>query len=102
DSTIIVQHVCSVLIFVCCFAAISSNRVRPESVVGWATGGTVVAWGFRDKWQSRSEEVGEDIGRIMAEYSVCSTSFGCEGTDDWICRYLRRGGRLSWLMSGFM
>jgi phosphatidylinositol glycan class C protein len=75
DSTIIVQHVCSVLIFVCCFAAISSDRVRPESVVGWATGGTVVAWGFRDKWQSRSEEDGEDDGRE-------GSAGGVEGDDE--------------------
>ncbi|PIB01341.1 putative phosphatidylinositol N-acetylglucosaminyltransferase subunit C [Cercospora beticola] len=62
DSTIIVQHVCSVLIFVCCFAAIFSGRVKPESVVGWATGCTVIAWGFRDKWQGRSKHSDEDDG----------------------------------------
>lgn len=75
DSTIIVQHVCTVLIFVCCFAAISSNRVRPESVVSLATGGTVVAWGFRDKWQSRSEEDGEDDGKE-------GSAGGVEGDDE--------------------
>lgn len=34
DSTIIVQHVCSVAIFVACFTAIFQERVGPSSVVG--------------------------------------------------------------------
>ncbi|KAK5704729.1 glycosylphosphatidylinositol anchor biosynthesis [Elasticomyces elasticus] len=41
DSTIIVQHVCSVVIFVCCFTGIFQERVSPQTVVGWAMGGTV-------------------------------------------------------------
>lgn len=55
DSTIIVQHVCSVVIFVCCFTAIFQERVSPQNVVGWATGGTVAGWVLRDWWQSREE-----------------------------------------------
>lgn len=55
DSTIIVQHVCSVVIFVCCFTAIRQGRVGPQTVVGWATGGTVAGWVLRDWWQSRDE-----------------------------------------------
>ncbi|KAF2162996.1 hypothetical protein M409DRAFT_68651 [Zasmidium cellare ATCC 36951] len=59
DSTIIVQHVCSVVIFVCCFTAIFQERVSPQTVVGWATLCTVAGWVFRDYWQSQShhEEV---------------------------------------------
>lgn len=53
DSTIIVQHVCSVVIFVCCFTAIFMRRVSPQTVVGWATLCTVAGWVFRDYWQSR-------------------------------------------------
>ncbi|KAK5109579.1 hypothetical protein LTR62_006930 [Meristemomyces frigidus] len=53
DSTIIVQHVCSVMIFVCCFTGIFQARVGPETVVGWATVGTVAGWVFRDLWQSQ-------------------------------------------------
>lgn len=56
DSTIIVQHLCSVVIFVCCFTGIFQERVRPESVVGWATGCTVAGWVFRDYWQGISTE----------------------------------------------
>ena len=55
DSTIIVQHVCSVVIFVCCFTAIFQERVSPQTVVGWATMGTVAGWVLRDFWQSHEE-----------------------------------------------
>lgn len=55
DSTIIVQHVCSVVIFVCCFTAIYMDRVHPETVVGWATTCTVLGWLIREYWQSREE-----------------------------------------------
>ncbi|KAK5163403.1 glycosylphosphatidylinositol anchor biosynthesis [Saxophila tyrrhenica] len=55
DSTIIVQHVCSVIIFVCCFTAIFQERVVPQTVVGWATLGTVVGWFLLDYWQTREE-----------------------------------------------
>ncbi|KAF2861546.1 phosphatidylinositol N-acetylglucosaminyltransferase [Piedraia hortae CBS 480.64] len=50
DSTVIVQHICSVVIFVCCFTAIFQERVSPQTVVWWATFGTVLAWGGRDLW----------------------------------------------------
>ncbi|KAK4539352.1 hypothetical protein LTR36_011009 [Oleoguttula mirabilis] len=55
DSTIIVQHVCSVVIFVCCFTGIFQERVSPQTVVGWATTGTVAGWVLRDWWRSREE-----------------------------------------------
>lgn len=61
DSTIIVQHVCSVVIFVCCFTAIFQERVRPQMVVGWATAGTVAGWVCRDYWSSLGEG-GEEEG----------------------------------------
>ncbi|KAK4495514.1 hypothetical protein PRZ48_013846 [Zasmidium cellare] len=63
DSTIIVQHVCSVVIFVCCFTGIFQERVSPQTVVGWATLCTVAGWVFRDYWQSRDtgdEGMGEE------------------------------------------
>lgn len=55
DSTIIVQHVCSVVIFVCCFTAIFQERVGPQTVVSWATAGTVLGWVLRDWWQTQEE-----------------------------------------------
>lgn len=64
DSTIIVQHVCSVIIFVCCFTGIFQERVSPNAVVGWATFGTVAGWVLRDYWHTKEEvdEIG-DMGR---------------------------------------
>ena len=55
DSTIIVQHVGSVIIFVCCFTVIFQERVSPVSVVSWATIGTVLGWVLRDYWVSEEE-----------------------------------------------
>ncbi|GAB7362846.1 hypothetical protein MBLNU230_g3149t1 [Neophaeotheca triangularis] len=55
DSMVIVQHVCSVVIFVCCFTGIHEQRVAPETVVGWATLGTVAGWVVRDYWQGKEE-----------------------------------------------
>ncbi|KAF4549293.1 Phosphatidylinositol N-acetylglucosaminyltransferase GPI2 subunit-like protein [Elsinoe fawcettii] len=56
DSTIIVQHVASVIIFICCFVGIFQERVGPVSVVSWATFGTVLGWIARDWWISCEEE----------------------------------------------
>jgi phosphatidylinositol glycan class C protein len=68
DSTIIVQHVCSVVIFVCSFTAIYLKRVKPETVVGWATFGTVAGWVIRDYWQSREEaEAAEAVNSAQPE-----------------------------------
>ena len=49
------QHVCSVVIFVCCFTAIFQERVSPQTVVGWASLGTVLGWVMLDFWQVREE-----------------------------------------------
>ncbi|GAB7351865.1 hypothetical protein MBLNU459_g2418t1 [Dothideomycetes sp. NU459] len=55
DSTIIVQHVCSVIIFICCFTGIFQERVAPVSVVSWASIGTVLGWVLRDYWVGQEE-----------------------------------------------
>ncbi|BAE63425.1 unnamed protein product [Aspergillus oryzae RIB40] len=44
DSTVIVQHVCSVAIFVCCFVGIVQGRVSPVSIVCWGSVGTAMGW----------------------------------------------------------
>ena len=44
DSTTIVQHLCSVAIFTCCFVGISQERVYPISVVGWGSALTIAGW----------------------------------------------------------
>ncbi|KAI9841308.1 MAG: hypothetical protein M1837_000794 [Sclerophora amabilis] len=50
DSTVIVQHVCSVIIFACCFVGIFQERASPVAVVGWASLGTVLGWILWDGW----------------------------------------------------
>ena len=55
DSTVIVQHVCSVAIFVCCFVGIFQERVSPISVVSWGSAWTVLGWVFWDFWAGQEE-----------------------------------------------
>jgi len=50
DSTIILQHVCSVIIFIVCFVGIFQERVSPVSVVGGGSFGTFIGWLLWDWW----------------------------------------------------
>ena len=81
DSTIIVQHVCSVLIFICCFTGIFQERVSPVSVVSWATIGTVLGWVLRDYWVTREEaaqaEMASKAGVLSeGDFAPASDSLG--------------------------
>ncbi|KAJ5918313.1 hypothetical protein N7454_010688 [Penicillium verhagenii] len=55
DSTVIVQHVCSVVIFVCCFVGIVQDRVSPVSIVCWGSVGTAMGWILWDNWIWKEE-----------------------------------------------
>lgn len=50
DSTVIVQHISSVAIFVCSFVGIYQERVSPVSIVSWGSVGTVLGWILWDFW----------------------------------------------------
>lgn len=50
DSTVIVQHVCSVIIFVLCFVGIFQEHISPISVVGWGSIATLLGWILWDSW----------------------------------------------------
>ena len=50
DSTVIVQHISSVAIFVCSFVGIYQQRVSPVSIVSWGSAGTVLGWVLWDFW----------------------------------------------------
>jgi phosphatidylinositol glycan class C protein len=50
DSTVIVQHISSVVIFVCSFVGIYQQRVSPVSVLSWGSAGTVLGWILWDFW----------------------------------------------------
>lgn len=55
DSTVIVQHISSVAIFVCCFVGIIQERISPVSVVGCGSVGTVLGWVLWDFWVGQQE-----------------------------------------------
>ncbi|KAI1339331.1 GPI2-domain-containing protein [Xylariaceae sp. FL0016] len=56
DTTVILQQVCSVTIFVVCFVGIFQERVSPVSVVGWGSFATFVGWLLWDLWVDQEDE----------------------------------------------
>ncbi|KAK4693467.1 phosphatidylinositol N-acetylglucosaminyltransferase subunit C, partial [Lecanoromycetidae sp. Uapishka_2] len=64
DSTVIAQHISSVVIFVCSFVGIYQQRVSPVSVVSWGSAGTVLGWILWDFWIGQ-----EALSRTVAELS---------------------------------
>ena len=73
DSTVIVQHVCSVAIFICCFVGIYQERVSPISVVSWGSSCTFLAWLLWDMWIGQEER-----SRAMADQANAELSNGLE------------------------
>ncbi|KAF4124756.1 phosphatidylinositol N-acetylglucosaminyltransferase subunit C [Geosmithia morbida] len=59
DSTVILQHVCSVIIFVVCFACIFQERVSPVSIVECSSVMTFSGWLLWERWVSEEEKVDE-------------------------------------------
>src|ERR1700733_4402893 len=55
DSTVIVQHVCSVIIFVVCFVGIFQERVSPGAVVGGGSVATFLGWWLWDWWVGQDQ-----------------------------------------------
>ncbi|KAL2269576.1 hypothetical protein VTJ83DRAFT_1760 [Remersonia thermophila] len=53
DSTVIVQHVCSVILFIVCFVGIFQERVSPVAVVSWSSGATFAGWLLWDFWATQ-------------------------------------------------
>ncbi|KAF2839147.1 GPI2-domain-containing protein [Patellaria atrata CBS 101060] len=74
-STVIVQHICSVTIFVCCFTGIVQDRVSPITVVSWGSLGTILGWAFWDSWVGQ-----EEAGRVAAEAALTDVGEGTPGT----------------------
>jgi len=62
DSTVIVQHVCSVAIFVCAYAGIYQGRLSPVAVVTCGTIASVLGWIIWDHWIGQEEE--EDVAAL--------------------------------------
>ncbi|RAL12179.1 phosphatidylinositol N-acetylglucosaminyltransferase [Aspergillus homomorphus CBS 101889] len=74
DSTVIVQHVCSVAIFVCCFVGIVQGRVSPVSVVCWGSVGTALGWVFWDSWILREHAESVHVAERASEGDDGSSS----------------------------
>ncbi|KAL8724385.1 MAG: hypothetical protein Q9166_007979 [cf. Caloplaca sp. 2 TL-2023] len=55
DSTVIVQHLASVAIFVCCFIGINREQVSPVSVVSFGSASTILGWVLWDFWVGQSK-----------------------------------------------
>ena len=76
DSTVIVQHVCSVIIFVVCFVGIFQERVSPVAVVTWSSIGTVLGWLLWDWWVGREQSTAtsQETPHEAAEYASVPSS----------------------------
>ncbi|KAI4190556.1 MAG: hypothetical protein L6R41_000708 [Letrouitia leprolyta] len=57
DSAVIVQHLSSVAIFVCCFVGIYQEQVSPKSVISLGSTGTLLGWILWDFWVGQVEAV---------------------------------------------
>ena len=55
DSAVIVQHVCSVTIYICAYAGIYQDRLSPVSVVTCGTILTLTGWIMWDNWMGQQE-----------------------------------------------
>ncbi|KAL8690915.1 MAG: hypothetical protein Q9218_003747 [Villophora microphyllina] len=55
DSTVIVQHLSSVAIFICCFVGIYEEKVSPTYVSALGNVCTVLGWGFWDYWVGQAQ-----------------------------------------------
>ena len=69
DSTVIVQHVCSVALFVCAYAGIYQDRLSPVTVVLCGAATTLVGWILWDRWVEE-----EEVARASHGYGPKRTS----------------------------
>jgi phosphatidylinositol N-acetylglucosaminyltransferase subunit C len=83
DSAVIVQHVCSVAVFICAYAGIYQGRLSPVAVVSWGSVATIFGWVLWDYWMGmeEAEEVAamKKANRLSSPDSVndgASTSSG--------------------------
>ena len=62
DATVIVQHVCSVAIFICAYAGIYQDRLSPNTVFTCGTIATVAGWTLWEYWMGKEER--EEIAAL--------------------------------------
>ncbi|KAK1974200.1 phosphatidylinositol N-acetylglucosaminyltransferase [Colletotrichum cereale] len=68
DSTVIVQHVCSVIIFIVCFVLIQKQRVPPVSVVSFSSLATFLGWLLWERWEADEER--KELGGLAGGATV--------------------------------
>ncbi|KAN0105966.1 GPI2 domain containing protein [Hyaloscypha variabilis] len=73
DSTVIVQHVCSVIIFVVCFVGIFQDRISPVAVVSWGSIATFLGWLLWDWWVGEEEESTKPLSMFTSTPSASSS-----------------------------
>jgi phosphatidylinositol glycan class C protein len=59
DSMVIVQQVCTMIVFVCCFSGIIQEKVSAITVVSVGSVGTVLGWVLWDMWVEEEEPPSE-------------------------------------------
>ncbi|KAL0937612.1 phosphatidylinositol:udp-c transferase pig-c [Colletotrichum truncatum] len=57
DSTVIVQHVCSVIVFIVCFVLIFQERVSPVSIVSCGSLATCLGWLLWERWEADEDSI---------------------------------------------
>ncbi|ROT34709.1 GPI2-domain-containing protein [Sodiomyces alkalinus F11] len=75
DSAVIVQHVCSVIIFVVCFVGIFQERVSPVAVVSWSSLATFLGWLLWERWDA------DETDSAVASAAPYSSSFSSPPTN---------------------
>ncbi|ETS00141.1 GPI2-domain-containing protein [Trichoderma reesei RUT C-30] len=60
DSTVILQHVCSVILFIVCFVGIFQERVSPVSLVSGSSFATFLGWILWERWVSEEQDKEDD------------------------------------------
>ncbi|KAK5991047.1 Phosphatidylinositol N-acetylglucosaminyltransferase GPI2 subunit [Cladobotryum mycophilum] len=70
DSTVILQHVCSVILFIVCFVGIFQERLSPVSLVGGSSLGTFLGWILWERWVSEEEDQEDEVAPGGAAPSV--------------------------------
>lgn len=66
DSTVIVQHVCSVAIFISAYAGIYQDRLSPVAVVTCGTIATLTGWVMWDYWMGEEEAESQEKPKKLA------------------------------------
>ncbi|KAK0661536.1 Phosphatidylinositol N-acetylglucosaminyltransferase GPI2 subunit [Lasiodiplodia hormozganensis] len=78
DSTVIVQHVMSVAVWISCFSGIVQERVTPFIVVCAGSALTVLGWLLWDYWVSQEEDV-EMTAKVAAHAIAAAEAAKNEG-----------------------